>query len=310
MTTYRAATEDKDTRLDVFLTRLLKDVSRSKIQKAIKSGDVLLNGKKVTPHTFLAAGDEITAVDGLGIAKGPATLTPRPDISLSIIYEDDEVAVINKPTGLLVHPTVRAEQDTLVNALIARFPGIEGVGESPLRPGIVHRLDKDASGILAVAKTDKAYRSLKRQFKAHTIDKEYLVLVYGKPPKDEGTITLSIGRSRDGGRMAARAAELEGDRQAVTHYSIVEQFTPATLLAVRTETGRTHQIRAHFKALGCPVAGDPLYKMRNAPPVPTKRLFLHAAKLAFTRPGTKKRLEFTAPLPSDLEEVLEKLRKP
>lgn len=302
--------EDDGRRLDRLLADKLEKFSRTGLQRLIQDGRILVNGRKVTPHFAVSAGDRIS----LDIADAEpqhrtAALKPRPDIALNIVHEDADVAVINKPSGLLVHPSVRGEEETLAAALIARHPEMAGVGESWERPGIMHRLDKDASGLLVVAKTKKAYGSLKRQFQKHAVKKEYAVLVHGRPPKDEGTITLAVGRASSGDKMAARAEPLAGDRSAVTHYRIDEFYAGASLLTVRTETGRTHQIRAHFKALGCPVAGDPLYRMKRGPALPAGRLFLHCKTLAFTHPASRRKMEFTAPLPADLEKTLSSLRK-
>ncbi len=299
--------EDAGSRLDVFLTRQLAGRSRSQVQKLIKDGVVLLNGKVPTPHIALRAGDKIF----FELPEAPAAaegLKPRPDISIPVVYEDDDVLVVDKPSGLLVHPTVRDETDTLANALVAQFPQIAGVGEAPDRPGIMHRLDKDASGLMVVAKDQAAYLSLKKQFQDRTIDKEYSVLVQGRPPKDSGTVSLAIGRAAGGDKMAARSEPMEGDRPAVTHYRVEKLFADASLLTVKTETGRTHQIRAHFKALGCPVAGDPLYKPARGRRLAVARLFLHCSRLAFSHPATGRRLEFRSPLPPDLQKELDKLR--
>jgi len=295
-------------RLDAFLAETLVGVTRSAVQKAIRAGEITLNGETATPHVALRPGDTVFAPEGIAAPPGPIRLTPRPDIRLDIVHEDEDFIVLDKPSGLLVHPAVLAEQDTLVNALIARFPEIIGVGEGPERPGIMHRLDRDASGLLVVARNKNAYASLKKQFQRHDIRKEYAVLVHDRPPEDEGTISLAIGRSSGERRMAARPEPLEGDRAAVTHYWVDEFLDGAALLSVRTETGRTHQIRAHFKALGCPVAGDKLYGKKKGRMLPTDRLFLHAKKLGFKHPTTGEWMEFTSPLPDELEKTLAQLR--
>jgi 23S rRNA pseudouridine1911/1915/1917 synthase len=299
---------DAGKRLDVHLSAVLTHLSRAKVQKAIKAGNITLNGKLVTPHVALRAGDRIV----IDISDSPArpldhSPAPRPEIPLAIVHDDDAVVVIDKPSGLLVHPTVRGETETLAGALIARYPSMTDVGESPDRPGIVHRLDKDASGLLVAAKTQRAYESLKKQFQEHEIKKTYLVLVHGRPPSDEGVITLAIGRSAAGTTMAARHRPLEGDREAETRYRVEKVFKDAALLRVNTGTGRTHQIRAHFKAIGCPVAGDPLYKGRNAKPLPVSRLFLHATELGFNHPTRGEWMEFSSPLPDELAKALKKL---
>ncbi len=306
--TIRIEETESGSRLDLLLASRLKGSSRSQIQKAIKDGRILLNGNTITPHIAVRPGDVITLETPAAEGKKASELTPRPDIELEIVHEDADVAVVNKPSGLLVHPSVRHENDTLANALIARYPEIAGVGESWERPGIMHRLDKDASGLLVVARNEKAYASLKRQFQRHTIKKVYQVLVHGRPPKDAGTIDLAIGRAGGGTHMAARPRPQAGDKSAVTHYSVDAVYAGAALLTVWTETGRTHQIRAHFKALGCPVAGDLLYKVKRVPFLPAPRLFLHAKTLGFTHPATRKKMEFQAPLPPDLRETLAKLK--
>lgn len=308
-TVFRIEPEEAGERIDVFLTKRLEGLSRAKIQKRIKSGDVLVNGVAASPHLNLKAGDEVSLDAAKAVAENaPAGLEPRKDIAFAVIHEDADVVVVNKPAGLLVHPAVEGDRETLANGLIARWPAMASVGESPDRPGIMHRLDKDASGLMVVAKTKKAYDSLKRQFQKHTVHKEYSVLVNGAPPSDEGVVNLVIGRKKGSGKMAARALPREGDREAVTRYRVEERFPKATLLTVRTETGRTHQIRAHMHALGCTVVGDPLYGNEKQKPVAAPRLFLHAKTLGFTHPSTRRKLEFQSPIPLELEEVLNKLR--
>jgi 23S rRNA pseudouridine1911/1915/1917 synthase len=294
-------------RLDVYLTETLDSLTRGAVKRAIKSELVTINGKPAKPHTALRADDEIELLTEIEPTPERAAEPEAQDIPLKIVHEDNDLLVIEKPTGMLVHPTVRNERDTLVAALLHHAPEISGVGDGPERPGIMQRLDKDASGLMVIAKNEAAYAQLKHQFMAHTIEKRYLILTDGRPPEDEGTIEMAIGRASDNRRMAARKEPLEGDRPAISHYTVARHLrASATLIEVRTETGRTHQIRAHFKAIGCPVAGDKLYGRRlnrlNAP-----RLFLHAAKLGFTHPTTGKRLEFESPLPPDLAETIERL---
>lgn len=297
---------DAGQRLDVFLSAQLPEASRSRLQKLVKSGTITVNGRRVTPHLALTKDDDVAWSDE-AVAAPTLTLIPRPDLPLNVIHEDDDVLVIDKPAGLLIHPAA-GETDTVANALLARVPAVSGVGDSPDRPGVVHRLDKDASGLLVLAKTKAAFDSLKKQFQYHTVLKEYVVLTAGRPPRDEGAIDLAVGRASYGGKMAARPTAKEGDRDAVTHYSLEEELPGASLLSVRTETGRTHQIRVHLNALGCPVAGDPLYGIKNRARLAAPRLFLHCRRLAFDHPVTKERLEFTSPLPKELEEYLKKLK--
>lgn len=307
---FRAEKKDAGTRLDVFLTARLEGWTRSQAQKIIKADAASVNGTTANPHFKLSEGDEVI-VDAEDRGAPKKGIAPRPDIQLAIVHEDDDLAVIDKPSGLLVHPATDRDDATLVHALVARWPQIRkaGVGGSPDRPGIMHRLDKDASGLMVVAKTNKAYESLKRQFQKHTVKKEYAVLVEGAPPADEGTVTLHIGRRKNSGMMAARPEPREGDKEAITHYRVDERFPKAALLTVRTETGRTHQIRAHMNAIGCPVVGDPLYGVKRPARLPSPRLFLHAKMLGFTHPVTRRRMEFSSRLPEELEGVLKKLRK-
>lgn len=306
--TYRIDEADAGARLDVFLAKRHPEHSRSRIQKWIKAGAALLNGKPAKPHAALEAGDTVV----LDAETAPETegkgLLPRPDVAFAVVHEDDDVIVIDKPAGLLVHPAV-GETDTLANGLLARRPEIANVGDDPQRPGIVHRLDRDASGLMVVARSPRAFESLKRQFQEHTVLKEYAVLVEGAPPKDADTIMLAIGRKSGSGRMAARPVAGEDDRDAVTHYRLEERLAKTSLLTVRTETGRTHQIRAHMHAIGCPVVGDPLYGVKRPGRTPSPRLFLHAWRLEFDHPGTGKRMRHDSPLPGELETVLALARK-
>jgi 23S rRNA pseudouridine1911/1915/1917 synthase len=317
---FKVTAKDAGQRLDTYLTAKLPEASRSRIQKWIKSDMVTVNERTVTPHLALQEKDVVEITDDAKVTavKGLA-LIPRPDIGVDVVYEDDDIVVVNKPSGLIVHPAVPGETDTLANALLAQYPEIATVGDDPERPGIVHRLDREASGLLVVARTKAAFDNLKAQFQAHVVKKEYAVLIDGYPPEDAGTIKMPIGRSASGGKMAARpikfnkrTGEMEitpGDRTAITHYRIEEKLPKVTFLTVKTETGRTHQIRAHFHALGVPVVGDPLYGTNKIGRFNSSRLFLHAKSLAFLHPVTDKELSFAAPLPKELEEILKRARK-
>lgn len=307
MQTISITTAHDGARLDVALAAML-GASRSAVQHAIREGGAKLNGKTASAHAPVKAGDIVELLTDVRLPESARAVTGSPDLPLSILYDDDDIVVVDKPAGLLVHPTLRNETDTLASALLARYPGMRAVGDSPLRPGIVHRLDKDASGTLVAAKTQPAYASLKRQFQEHAIKKEYMVLVHGSPPKDEGTVSLAIGRATRGGKMAARHRAMAGDRPAVTHYRVIEHLPAAAVVSVRTETGRTHQIRAHFKALGCAVVGDPLYAPQKKKRLPAPRLFLHAMRLGFAHPRTGKWMEFESPLPPELLTFLTILR--
>jgi 23S rRNA pseudouridine1911/1915/1917 synthase len=308
ITTITIPAEAAGERLDAYLAKEVPTASRSRFQKFIKTGVITLNGKQVTPHVALSAGDVIEYPEEAAAPPTVETL-PNPSVKLNIVFEDKDIMVVDKPTGLLVHPAA-GETDTLANGLLALHPTLANVGESPDRPGIVHRLDKDASGLIVIAKTKKAYEHLKKQFQYHTVLKEYTVLVAGETPHDEGAIDMVIGRASFGGKMAARdkSQAKEDDRDALTHYYVEELLPGASLLRVRTETGRTHQIRVHLNALGCPIAGDPLYGTKNKVRINAPRLFLHCRRLAFNHPATNELVEFSSSLPADLEAFLAKLR--
>lgn len=291
------ATNTESGRLDSIAAEL-SGLSRSKIAKAIKEGLVTLNGAKALVKTPVSSGDTIEIDDAI-FAVIERDRTPG---TLDTIYEDDDTLVINKPAGLLVHDAPGNTSSTLVDTLIALYPSIATVGE-PDRPGIVHRLDKEASGVLIVAKTEKAHAFLKRQFMDRETVKRYTVLVEGQLEKSEGVIDFSIERSTAHGRMAAKPPS-QGGKEALTRYTVEKMFTHHTLCDVLIETGRTHQIRVHFFALKHPVAGDTLYRMRGHKVRDIGRLFLHARELTITLPSGELRT-FTAPLPKELLAVLE-----
>ena len=288
-------------RLDIIAAEL-SGLSRSKIAKAIKAGHVLLNDEKALVKTFVQAQDKI-AIDESVFAVIERDRTPG---ALDIIYEDEYVVVINKPSGLLVHDAPGNTESTLTDTLVAKYPDIVGVGESD-RPGIVHRLDKEASGVLIIAKTQKAYEFLKTQFMERDTEKRYTVLVEGVLDRPDGTIDFSIERSNYHGRMAAKPPN-QGGKDAITHYTVLNRFTHHTLCDVLIETGRTHQIRVHFFALKHPVVGDTLYRLKGHKVRDIGRLFLHARELTITLPSHEKKT-FSAPLPSRLQAVLDEVSK-
>lgn len=291
------ATNEESGRLDSIAAEL-SGLSRSKIAKAIKDGLVLLNGEKALVKSPTKAGDKVEVDDSLYVVierdRTPGTL--------NVLYEDNDVVVINKPAGLLVHDAPGNTESTLVDTLVARYPEIAQVGESD-RPGIVHRLDKEASGVLIIAKTQPAYEFLKQQFMDRDTEKRYTVLVEGELEKPQDTINFSIERSTAHGRMAAKPPS-QGGKEAITHYVVSKKFTHHTLCDVLIETGRTHQIRVHFFALNHPVVGDTLYRMRGHKVRDIGRLFLHARELTINLPSGE-RQTFTAPIPVELERVLE-----
>jgi 23S rRNA pseudouridine1911/1915/1917 synthase len=291
-------------RLDQFLVHHLSNLSRSFIKKLIQQERVLLNkGEPVRPSQALSIGDTITI--HLPIEQ-PDFLTPEP-MPLDIVYEDEALVVINKSAGLVVHPAQGHSGGTLVNALLARYPDLMSMSrvndEASDRPGIVHRLDRDTSGLIIVARTPPALAHLQRQFKARTVEKIYLALVFGIPPAPEGIIDVPLGRdSRQRQKMTPRS----DGKMARTHYRLREAFTGYSLLEIGLETGRTHQIRVHLAWLKCPVVGDTIYGRRKNP-LGLKRQFLHAWRLHFTHPATEQPMMLEAPLPPDLQLVLQNL---
>lgn len=287
-------------------------LSRTRIQKFIEKGRVLLNGETVSVKHMLKGGEAIT----IDVPEPPRTELSGEDIPLDVVFEDDYLAVVNKPAGLVTHPGVGNRSGTLVNALIHRI-GKLADGKAPHRPGIVHRLDKDTSGLLVIAKTDEVYTDLQDAMKRREISRTYLALVCGHMAEDDGTIDLPIGRSlKDRKKMSVTHVE---SREAVTKYHLVDRFRSYDLLDVKLLTGRTHQIRVHFAHLGHPVFGDPDYGGREkwhrgqfGPERPlAKHLLevlshqaLHARKLEFKHPVTGKGMSFEAPPPPDFQSVL------
>ena len=304
MKIYSVGAEDNGKRIDIVLSKAL-DLPRAEIQRWIKNGNVELNRRKAIPHSLVSERDVISYSPESAKKKEEPVIHP-----LRVLYEDEHVLVVSKPAGLLVHAINEHENSpTLVDSVKAYFPEIVSVGENALRPGIVHRLDKDVSGVMVIAKTNEAFNDLKRQFSNREIKKEYIALAYGTLPKDHDIISLKIARSKSRKRMVARPESQEG-KEAVTEYDVIKKFKIATLVRVRIHTGRTHQIRAHFKGIDHPLVGDVIYAkkhMRHIKPIPFHRIFLHSALLSFTLlDGTYKTVE--APTPDELTELLEMLR--
>lgn len=295
--------ETSNKRLDKFLAEQILQLSRAKIQSMISAGEVRVNEKVVNKPAYkLESGDKVSAL----VAEIAEILPEEQDIALDVIYEDADVIVINKPAGLVVHPGAGNADFTLVNALLFRWPQIATVGE-PERPGIVHRLDKDTSGVLIVAKTARGYTWLVKQFKTRKAKKSYLALVDGKPPTPTGRIETRIGRDE---KHRQRMAVTYGDqgRKADSEFFTVAEYRDHTLLEVNPLSGRTHQIRVHLAFLGCPVVGDQIYGHRKNS-LDTDRFFLHASKLNIRLPENDEETEFTAPLPADLQTILDQLEK-
>ncbi len=296
-------------RLDAYLTSQL-EVSRSQIQRMIKDGKVTVNDTPTTPHHFLKGGDVIRVdEDDYAERATVKVFEPNPKVTFDVLYEDDNYLIINKAAGILVHPTEQMEPATIANGLIARYPDMKGVGDNPLRPGIVHRLDKSVSGILLVTKTQAAFDYYKNLFKSRTITKKYRALVHGVMEQPHGEITLNISRSKSKGRMAAHPEGSELGKEARTDYNVLEQFTHLAYLDLQIHTGRTHQIRAHLNAIEHPIVGDPLYKQKNVKQrIDIDRPFLHAYELSFTDQDGNE-VTYTSPLPKDLEKILKGLRQ-
>lgn len=305
---YNSEKQNKE-RLDSYLAERLTDMSRSRIQSLIKSGDVTVNGNKTKAGYILASGDTID----VNIPEPEAIDICAEDIPLDIVYEDEDVIVINKPKDMVVHPANGHYSGTLVNALMHHckdsLSGING----EMRPGIVHRIDKDTTGLIIACKNDKAHNCIAAQLAEHSITRRYIALVYNNFNVDEGTVDANIDRSKADRKMMAVCPPYEG-RTAVTHYKVLERFPahaqykiPMTLVECKLDTGRTHQIRVHMSHIGHPLAGDDTYGIKKDV-FAGKGQYLHAAVLGFTHPSTGERMEFSAPLPDYFEETLKKLK--
>jgi len=286
-----------DIRLDKYLIQVLPQSSRAYLQKLIEQGYVLVNGQKAKASQKLSKSDRIT----VELPPSPGHPLAEP-IPLTVIHEDEDIMVIDKPAGLTVHPAPGHPSHTLVNAILARCPGLT-ISNELMRPGIVHRLDKDTSGLIVVAKNDFAREYLAAQFKSRTVTKRYLVLVKGRLSPEQGIIEAPIGRDP---RRRQKMAIVEAGKEATTQYQVRKYLDNYTLVEVSPLTGRTHQIRIHLSAIGCPVVGDPIYGIKSAH---LDRQFIHAYRLGFRLPSTKQYQEFTSPLPADLEQVLEHLAR-
>ena len=294
--------EHQAQRLDKFLAAGLPEFSRSRLQDLIREGFVTVGGSVVQKTGKVLEGE--TVVQVRIPPPEPSNLSPEA-IPLDILFESDDLMVVNKPAGMVVHPSAGHLSGTLVNAALSHAPGMEGVGGEQ-RPGVVHRLDKDTSGLILLAKNDLAHRWLQNQFRERKAQKTYLALVDGSPPTPTGRIEAPIGRDPRVRKKMAVVVEGKG-REAVSEYRAVERFSAHTLLEVHPITGRTHQIRLHLAFIGCPVAGDTIYGRRHST-LPLDRHFLHAARLTIRLRGEKEPRTFFAPLPQELEAILEQLR--
>jgi 23S rRNA pseudouridine1911/1915/1917 synthase len=309
--TFRVADVDAGTRLDAYLAARINDWSRARLQRLIEDGDVLINGQTTKSSYKLRATDEIEAeLTPLASSR----FTPE-NIPIEIIYEDDEVVVVNKAAGMVVHPAAGLPSGTLANALAFHFQQLS-TRAGAVRPGIVHRLDRDTSGLIVVAKTESAHENLADQFRAREVFKSYVALVHGRVAEESGSIEQPIARDT---RNRTRMGVVRGGRPSLSLYRVRRRFERFTLLDVEIKTGRTHQIRVHLQWLKHPVVGDAVYGDGRDKTVIDVRLrskiaslnrqFLHAERLGFRHPRTGERLRFTAPLPLDLANLLDELER-
>jgi 23S rRNA pseudouridine1911/1915/1917 synthase len=300
-----ATVPDAGLRLDVWLARVSSGLSRARVQGLLKAGHIAAAGRILHASTTVTPGlvVEVTVPPPVK----PESLTAE-SIPLNVLHEDADIMVLDKPPGLVVHPAAGHATGTMVNAILHHCPNLPGIG-GERRPGIVHRLDKDTSGVMVVAKSQRAIDDLVRQFQSRDVRKEYVAIVFGHPHHAERRIETLIGRStHDRKKMSALPAS---GRPAISHYRVEEILGEFSLVRVRIETGRTHQIRVHMAHIGHPVLGDASYGGRRSRaniPVPVSRQMLHAAILTFTHPVSRERLTFTAPLPPDMESALAALR--
>ena len=297
---FQVAEEFEDMRIDRYLAEICPDLSRSYVQKLLKSGDVEADGVKVKPSYRVSAG-EVVELE-VQAPSEPEILAQ--DMDLDIVYEDEDVILINKPKGMVVHPAAGHYEGTLVNGLMAhckdQLSGINGM----LRPGIVHRIDKDTTGILIVCKNDKAHQSIAAQLKEHSITRRYQAIVCGVIREEEGTVDAPIGRHpTDRKKMCVNE---KNGRHAVTHYRVLRRFANYTYIECRLETGRTHQIRVHMASLHHPILGDAVYGPARCP-FHLEGQTLHAGVLGFVHPRTGQYMEFTAPLPEYFKQLLDRL---
>lgn len=297
--------ENTKDRLDRYLATQLSDLSRSRLQQLISEGNVKVNeqicqSKKAT----VQAGDRIQ----IYIPPAKPLQLQAEEIPLDILYEDEHLIIINKPAGLVVHPAASHEGGTLVNALLAHFPNIAGVG-GVQRPGIVHRLDKDTTGAIAIAKTDLAHQNLQAQLKAKTARREYLGIVCGAPKTESGTVDAPIGRHPGDRKKMAVVPVEKGGRPAVTHWRVKERLGNYTLMHFQLETGRTHQIRVHSAHIKLPIVGDPIYSSNRSLGVNLPGQALHAWRLTLQHPVSGEVIEVSAPLPETFNTLLEILRR-
>ena len=308
--TFTATREQASERLDVFLAARLPELTRSRIKAIIDEGKATVNKGPAKAGYRVREGDVVS----ITVPEAKGELTEAEDIALDVVYEDEDIIIVNKPADMAVHPGAGRSIGTLVNALLFHCGHLATIG-GPLRPGIVHRLDKDTTGLLVAAKNDQSYLGLCNQFKERTTRRKYLALVWGRMRCDEGTISIPIGRDSVQRKRISTRARVK--RSAVTRYAVMKRFPLMTLLELKLETGRTHQIRVHLSEVGHPVVGDQVYGKRPAPPALAKpvadilngikRQMLHACSLGITHPGSGAPLDFSAPMPPDMRRLLNAL---
>ena len=302
MEIFTLETDDVNKRVDVFLNEEMEDISRSALQKNIEKGNITVNGEKISKNYKLRIGDIVEAE-----LPPPENIDIVPeDIPLDIMYEDDDLIVINKPQNMVVHPAPGHYTGTLVNALMFHcgdnLSGINGV----LRPGIVHRIDKDTSGVLVIAKSDLAHKGLSEQLAEHSMKRVYNAIVYNSFSEESGTVDRNIDRSKNDRKKMA--VVMQGGRNAVTHYKVIEKLGKYTLVELQLETGRTHQIRVHMSYIGHPLLGDPVYGPKKCP-FNLNGQVLHAKVLGFIHPRTGEYMEFNSELPDYFSSLIERLKK-
>lgn len=315
--TWTAGPEDDGIRLDIAVASIVPDCSRNTAVRLIKEGRVLVNNSEKKPGYRLAEGDSVISAAGLPAQSYQLEAEP---LDIDVVFKDDSVIVINKPAGLVVHPAAGNFSGTLVHGLVYHFPELRSVCEEPERPGIIHRLDKDTSGLMVIARNPESWQNLSAQFKARSVEKTYIAFVHGSPDKDEGRITLPIRRHPvHRKKMTTETAGSEKTRHADTLWKTAERWRSFAMLKCRIKTGRTHQIRVHLSSAGHPVIGDRVYgykhpgrRYKSDPALAgiiaaAPRQMLHAAKIVFSHPESGRRVFFTAPLPDDMTELRESI---
>jgi 23S rRNA pseudouridine1911/1915/1917 synthase len=317
---FKITSKQSEERIDKFLADNLPDFSRSQIQKLIREKCITVNKKNTNAHYNLKEGDEIEirkTINKRQKAKlSPNSKFPIPNSQFQIISDTPEYIIINKPAGLTMHGADHIKEITLADLVLKKYPKIKKVGEDPARPGIVHRIDKEVSGLIVVPKTQDSFDNLKKQFQERTVKKQYTALVYGKIKKEEDIINFPIKRAESGHKMAALPLSVKGKsniggRRAITEFEVIKKYINYTLIKVNIKTGRTHQIRVHMTAYGHPIVGDNLYSTKKTreqnKKLKLERVFLFANKLSFTDlPGKKQ--TFKINMPSELKEILEKIK--